>query len=201
MRRVSLVLLAAAAILPVPLVAAQAEETPVTCGQVVVGTVKLANDLHCVETDGLIVGSDDTIIDLNGHRIVCTGAGYRGSCQGTAVASAPDEDPENGVSIEGHHNVHVFSSVYGATIDGFDNGVAIDRSSDVKVEHLIITAPPALEPADPANPRPFSHGIIIRQSNCAGDTQHHLGTGEKSGNDISNHNQGIAVNGSCVSIV
>ncbi len=201
MRRVYLVLLLAAAVLPVALGPAEAKETPVTCGQVVVGTVKLANDLHCVETDGLIVGSDDTIIDLNGHRIVCTGAGYRGSCQGTAGASAPDEEPENGVSIEGHDNVHVFTSVYGATIDGFDNGVAIDRSSDVKVEHLIITGPPALEPADPANPRPFSHGIIVRQSNCGGDKQHHLGTGEKPGNDISNHNQGIAINGSCVSVV
>ena len=199
MRRVYLVLLLAAATLPVHLATAQAaEETPVACGQVVSGTVKLANDLHCVESDGLIVGSDDTIIDLNGHRILCTGAGYRGSCQGTAGASAPDEEPENGVSIEGHDNVHVFTSVYGATIEAFDNGVAIDRSSDVKVEHLIITGPPA---QDPANPRPFSHGIIVRGSTCSGDKQHHLGTGQKPSNDISNHNQGIAINGSCVSVV
>ena len=175
-----------------------ARETPVSCGQVVAGTVKLANDLHCVETDGLVVGSDDTIIDLNGHRITCSGAGYRGSCQGTAVASAPDEEPEDGVSINGRDNVHVFTSVYGATIDGFDNGIDINRSSDVKVEHLFITGPPG---EDAANPRPFSHAIIVRGSTCGADKQIHLGTGQYPSNDLSNHNQGIAINGSCVSVV
>ncbi|MDQ4049817.1 MAG: hypothetical protein M3131_10635 [Actinomycetota bacterium] len=59
-----------------------ASETPVACEQVVSGTVKLANDLVCPDTDALIVGSDNTVIDLNGHRIACVGGGFEGSCQG-----------------------------------------------------------------------------------------------------------------------
>lgn len=47
----------------------------VSCGQLVAGTIKLAHDLPCVETDGLVVRSHDTIIDLKGQRITCSGAG------------------------------------------------------------------------------------------------------------------------------
>ena len=36
---------------------------------------------------------------------------------------------------------------------------------------------------------------------CGGDKQIHLGTGDYPSNDLSNHNQGIAINGSCVSVV
>lgn len=177
-----------------------APETPVTCGQVVTGTVKLANDLVCPDTDGLIAGSDNTVIDLNGHRVSCVSptGGYKGSCQGISTAGAlDDEEPENGIDIRDRRNVHVFSSVPGATIEGFDQGVQIDRSSNVKVEHLIITGP---EGTRPANPRPPSHGVLIRGADCGGGNIH-IGTGEKSGNDISNHNQGVAINGDCVSVV
>ena len=207
--RLRLVLCVAAATLIFGVTPAQAaEETPVVCGQVVTGTIKLANDLHCVETDGLIVGSDDTIIDFNGHEITCTGVGYEGSCQGTAVASAPDEEPEDGVSIHGHTNVHVVdtkkkngdeTTAELVNLDGFDNGVDIDRSHDVKVEHLVVTGPPATL----VNPRPFSHGVRVRGSSCVGEDggNIHIGTGQTSGNDLSHANQGVAINGSCVSVV
>ena len=176
-----------------------APETPVECNQVVTGTVKLANDLVCLETDGLIIGSDNTVIDLNGKRIVCIGAGYEGSCQGIVPpGGVSDPEFENGVDIDGKRNVHVFTSVPGATITGFDNGVNINRSSNVKVEHLVITGPP--QSSDPANPRPASHGVLIRGANCGGGSLH-IGTGQGSGNDISNNNQGIAINGDCVDIV
>ncbi len=148
-----------------------APETPVECNQVVTGTVKLANDLVCLETDGLIVGSDNTVIDLNGKRIVCIGAGYEGSCQGIVPpGGVSDPEFENGVDIDGKRNVHVFTSVPGATITGFDNGVNINRSSNVKVEHLVITGPP--QSSDPANPRPVSHGVLIRGANCGGGSLH-----------------------------
>ena len=177
-----------------------APETPIACGQVVSGAIKVANDLVCPESDGLRVGSDDTVIDLNGHRIACVGGGYLGSCQGTVHgASIPDQEPEDGVAIEGHNNVHVFTSVPGGTITGFDNGVHMDRVTNVKIEHLTITGPPS---PVAVNLRPFSHGILIQRSSCPDqDGNIHLGTGQSSGNDLSNANQGIAINGSCVHVV
>lgn len=197
-----LALLAAMAVLLLAAGPARAaEETPVSCEQVVTGTVKLANDLVCPDTDGLIVGSDNTVIDLNGHRITCVGSGFEGSCQGVAPTGGVSEinqtfSEDNGVEINRRHNVHVFTSVPGAKIDGFDNGVRIDRSRDVKVEFLAITGPPGTAVA---NPRPASHGVLINGSSC--DGQVHVGTGQRSGNDISGHNQGVAINGDCVDVV
>ncbi len=181
---------------------AAAEETPISCGQVVSGTIKVANDLTCVETTALIVGSSNTIIDLNGHRIACVGVGYEGSCQGVAHGvTTPDPSPEDGVFIEGHSNVHVLTTKPGGTIAGFDNGIRMERVTEVKIEHLVITGPPR-PPAPFSNPRPFSHGILIRGSNCPDqDGNIHIGTGENSGNDLSNANQGIAINGNCVHVV
>ena len=179
-----------------------AEETVVTCEQPVSGTVKLANDLVCPDTDGLIVASDNTVIDLNGHRIACVGSGFEGSCQGVAPTGGVSEinpalTEDNGVEINMRRNVHVFTSVPGGTIEGFDNGVRIRNSENVKAEFLTITGPPA--PTLIANSRPASHGVLINGANC--DGQIHVGTGEKRGSDISNHNQGVAVNGDCVDVV
>lgn len=179
---------------------AAAAETTITCNMPVAGTIKVANDLVCTDTDGLVVVADNTVIDLNGHRISCVapGTGYLGSCQGVAaVGGAVDQEPEDGVNITGRVNVHVFDSQEGGTIDGFDNAIHIERSQDVKIEHLTLTGPPG----DVANPRPFSHGVLIRGSTCSGDTQIHIGTGQFSGNEMMNHNQGIAINGSCVSVI
>ncbi len=199
MRRPLLILAAAAATLAAGVGPAQAaQEEIVSCEQPVSGTVKLANDLVCTDTDGLVVADDNTVIDLNGHRISCKGNGYQESCQGIApTGAAPDEDPDNGVDIDERRNVHVFTSVPGATIEGFDNGVDIRQSDNVKVEHLVLTGPPR---PGPANPRPPSHGVLVRGATCGGGNIH-IGTGQKSGNDVSNHNQGIAVNGDCVSVV
>ena len=72
MRRVRLVLIAAAAVVALSAAPAQAsQKTFVTaCNQPVSGTVELANDIVCPDTDGLIVVSDNTVIDLKGHRIL-----------------------------------------------------------------------------------------------------------------------------------
>ena len=203
MRRVRLVLIAAAAVVALSAAPAQAsQKTFVTaCNQPVSGTVELANDIVCPDTDGLIVVSDNTVIDLKGHRISCVGSGFEGSCQGVSPTGGVSEvnstlSEDNGVEISGRRNVHVFTSVPGGTLEGFDNGVRINRSKNVKVEFLTITGPPG---TDVANPRPASHGVLINGASC--DGQIHVGTGQFSGNDISGHNQGVAINGDCVDIV
>jgi parallel beta-helix repeat protein len=176
-----------------------AGETVISCEMPVSGTIKVANDIVCADTDGLIVVADNTVIDLNGHRITCRGAGFEGSCQGVAPTGGVSENDatfDNGVEIMNRRNVHVFSSRPGGTVEGFDNGVRIRDSRNVKVEFLEISGP---EGTILANPRPASHGVLITGASCDGPI--HVGTGQFSGNDISNHNQGVAVNGDCVSIV
>src|SRR5215831_13755139 len=59
--------------------------TPVTnpaCGEVVQGNVNLTSNLNCTG-DGLIVGADNTVINLNGYTI--TGPGQQSSKVGVVV--------------------------------------------------------------------------------------------------------------------
>lgn len=159
-----------------------------TCPQVVSGAVRLETDLVCADTSGLIVGSDNTVIDLNGHRISCVapGNGYQGSCQGQGPNGVMDDDADRGVEVDGFDNVHVFSHREGGTINGFDIGVAVFPGSDnVKVKQLIVTGPPI-----GAGPRPRSFGIAVGGVDCGGGNIR-LGGGRSTGNDISNQEFGI----------
>jgi Periplasmic copper-binding protein (NosD) len=172
--------------------------TPITlptCPQEAAGSVRLEVDLVCLETSGLIVTSDNTVIDLNGHRIVCQGTGYMGSCQGRAPPA--EFDDQRGIDTNGHDNVHIFSHVPGGTIDGFDQGVHVRRGSDnVKVKQLIITGPPATN-----GPRSgITRGVFVDGAAC-GDGHVRIGGGSETGNDISNHHRGIeAFQSACVYI-
>jgi len=185
---------------PVAVTAQARGEDTITCGMIVVNTIKVGNDLTCTDTDALIVGADNVVIDLNGHRINCVAplTGYNGSCQGVAATGgATDAEPEDGVNITGRVNVHVVDNKGTGVIEGFDNEIHIERSQDVKIERLTLSGPPA----DGVNPRPFSHGVLVRGSSCGGDTSIHIGTGQFKGNEMMNHNQGIAINGNCVNIL
>jgi len=161
--------------------------TPITssaCPQTVSGSVRLETDLHCTNTNGLIVGADNTSIDLNGHKIVCTGSGYHGSCQGGTTEIGMDTNNKDGV--------HVFSHVEGGTIDGFDRGVYVRGSSDgATVKQLSLTGP-ALSTT---SFRPGVFGVLVEGNHCAN------GGVLVGGNEIENHTTGIRVSGaSCVNV-
>jgi hypothetical protein len=51
----------------------QASQQPLaispSCGQVITQNVILTSNLNCAESDGLIVGASDIVVDLNGHTI------------------------------------------------------------------------------------------------------------------------------------
>jgi Right handed beta helix region len=168
--------------------AAPAATTPITssaCPQTVSGSARLETDLLCANTSGLIVGADGTSINLNGHKIVCVGSGYGGSCQGGAGV-------EIGVDSNGYDGVHVFG-VGGGTIDGFDRGVFVrDQSDGATVKQLTLTGP-ALDPVPPYRPAVF--GILVEGNHCA-DGGVLIG-----GNEVENHTTGIRVNvASCVNV-
>jgi parallel beta-helix repeat protein len=158
--------------------------TPITlstCPQVVSGSVRLETDITCVNSTALIVGSDNTVIDLNGHKISCSGepGGYFGSCQSTI-------NDDYGVWTNSHNNVHVFSHVPGGTITGFDMGVRVESSQNVKVKQLTVTGPPGA----PGFPRPLTVGVFVVNSSCS---QVRVGGGTATANDISNATRGIQV--------
>lgn len=153
------------------------------CPQTVSGSVRLETDLVCTNTDGLIVGSDNTVIDLNGHRIVCIAepGGYEGSCQGF--------EDDWGIDTDGHRNVHIFSHRTGGTIDGFDLGIYVTPNSEnVKVKEVIVTGPVGT----PGNPRPPTVGILVAGTDCHGGPIR-IGGGNKTANDISYHSRGIEI--------
>jgi hypothetical protein len=151
--------------------------------------VRLEGDIECTDESALIVTGDNTVIDLNGHRIICTGGGYQGSCQGTT----PDDF---GILVEGRRNVHIFSHRPGGTITGFDAAINIQNSDDVKVKQIIATGPAGA----PGVVRPPTVGILIQDVDCGGGNVR-IGGGTKTGNDVSNHTRGIQVEtSSCVYI-
>ncbi len=157
-----------------------------TCPRTVSGSVRLETDLLCANSDGLIVGSDNTVIDLNGHKIVCTGepGGYFGSCQGPVGDNREDDQ---GIDTNNHQNVHIFSHVPGGTVDGFDVGIRVRTNShNVKVKQVTVTGPAGA----PGVVRPVTVGIFITNVNCDGGSVR-IGGGTNTGNDVSYQTRGI----------
>lgn len=86
-----------------------AKETTVTaaaCGSTVTASLTLTSDLNCSGSDGLDVGHDSIVINLNGHTI--TGDGT-----------------SNGISVASHNNVTIENGV----ITTFATGVNITGTS------------------------------------------------------------------------
>ena len=81
------------------------------CGQIVQGKVKLNSNLVC-KSDGIIVGANDTIIDLNGY-----------SLKGPGLNSN-----KVGIMIAGQHNVTISGN---GIISGFQSGIYLSGSNKV----------------------------------------------------------------------
>jgi parallel beta-helix repeat protein len=93
-----------------------------SCGQVITQNVVLTSNLNCADSDGLIVGASDIVIDLNGHTI-----------------SGPDVDAQEktsskvGVMIPNMNNV----VVQDGTIQGFQAGVLMTGSQNVELKSIV----------------------------------------------------------------
>ena len=86
------------------------------CGQVIRGNVKLVSNLIC-NTDGLIAGTGDIKIDLNGFSIMGPGKNSN----------------KVGIMVGGQTNVNIIG--YGS-ISGFQSGIYIAGSKGIKTENL-----------------------------------------------------------------
>jgi len=104
----------------------QASQQPLaispSCGQVITQNVVLTSNLNCADSDGLIVGASDIVIDLNGHTI-----------------SGPDADSQEktsskvGVMIPNMNNV----IVQDGTIHGFQAGILMTGSQNVELKGIV----------------------------------------------------------------
>ena len=91
-------------------------ESSPACGQIIQGNVKLGSNLIC-DGDGLIVGENNTVIDMNGF-----------SLKGPGV-----ESNKVGVMIGGQNNVTITGN---GIISGFQSGVYISGSTNVNANEI-----------------------------------------------------------------
>ena len=150
---------------------AHAQEASPACGQVVKGNVTLTANLNC-PGDGLIVGGDDTRIDLNGYTI--TGPGPDSSKVGIVV---PNSDV---VTVVGPGTVTSFqagilvtgsdgTNVKRVTFDGNKIAVFMTGTTNSVVEQNMI-GPNSIGVAAHSSDKVDVHANIMSSNNLAGVT-------------------------------
>lgn len=129
--------------------AGPAQAAPVACGQVLASSTTVGNDLAGCPGDGLVVGADSIVIDLDGHTI-------SGSHAGT------------GIDFGGHDDVVVRDGV----IESFELGVLADGDRgvvrDLRVRHndrgVRVDGGVANRVADSVIELNFESGLTIRDA-------------------------------------
>jgi parallel beta-helix repeat protein len=135
------------------------------------GAYALTADIAVVEASCIAITASDVKLDLAGHTISCTGAGFAGSCQ------VPASVASQGIRVAPNLSGVVVTGP--GVISGFDTGVAI-QDSNASVKGVTATGP-ACDPASCA--RPLSTGIIaLGRSGVS-----------LSNNDVGNHAVGLRV--------
>lgn len=108
---------------------AQTQQTPPqplaispSCGQVITQNVVLTSNLKCADSDGLIVGASDIVIDLNGHTI--TGPNSDRNIKTSSKV---------GISVPNMNNVVIKDG----TIEEFQAGILMTGSQNVEVSGIV----------------------------------------------------------------
>lgn len=83
------------------------------CGVPITSSVKLTANLHCPGGDGLVIGANNVVVNLNGKTVSGTGSG-------------------SGVVANGRWGVHV----YGGVIAGFGDGIHFDNADYSSIKSL-----------------------------------------------------------------
>lgn len=110
--RIAVAALAVAGTLSLFTSIASAHTTAVDCGDILTHSVRLATDLTDCPADGLVIGADNIVVDLNGHTVST-------AALGTA----------SGIRNEGHRRVRVFNG----TVNGFATGIFFRDASESSV--------------------------------------------------------------------
>ncbi|HJT85270.1 MAG TPA: right-handed parallel beta-helix repeat-containing protein [Nitrososphaeraceae archaeon] len=106
--------------------AQQASQEPLavspSCGQVITQNVVLTSNLKCADSDGLIVGASDIVIDLNGNTI-----------SGPDAGSQEKTSSKVGIMVPNVNNV----VIQDGTIEGFQAGVMMSGSQNVEIKGIV----------------------------------------------------------------
>ena len=94
-----------------------------TCGDTITQDTTLESDLKDCSGDGLIVGTDNITLRLNGHTISGTFA-TGSNCNGTPTA---------GIKIDGRKDIEIIGP---GKVEGFGDGLFINLGSDIRVEGI-----------------------------------------------------------------
>ena len=105
---------------------AQALTSRISCGQTIVTSTKLANDLIDCPSNGIVIGADNVTLDLNGH-LIDGDAGEFAECP-------PDEPCDLGVFSSGHNGV----TIKGGTVREFTFGVILDTAENARLSRLTL---------------------------------------------------------------
>ena len=105
--------------------AQQASQQPLavspSCGQVITQNVVLTSNLKCADSDGLIVGASDIVIDLNGNTIF-----------GPDVDSQEKTSSKVGIMVPNSNNV----VIQDGTVQGFQAGILMTGSQNVEIKGI-----------------------------------------------------------------
>ena len=135
-------LLVAALAATLPTIGGAAAQTAVTCGQTITVSTTLTADLGPCPDNGIIIGADDIVLDLGGHRVFGTpnsrdGAGVLVPGRtGVTVRNGIVEFFDGGVVIQGGGG-NTVSAIAARQNKGFlaqfGDGIAIESSSDNRI--------------------------------------------------------------------
>ena len=96
--------------------------TSPSCGQVITQNVILTSNLNCADSDGLIVGASDIVIDLNGHTI-----------SGPDVDSQVKTSNKVGIMLPNVNNIIIKNGA----IEGFRAGIMMTGSQNVELKSVV----------------------------------------------------------------
>jgi parallel beta-helix repeat protein len=132
----------------------RAGQGQVACGQVIVQNTRLRNDVGPCDGDGIVVGADNIVINLNGHRILGNSdQGASGEFAGIRLGE------RTGVMVTGNRGGR--GSEQKATVSGFEAGVVLDGGSGNTVKNLIVRDNVGLDDAFNAE---LGDGIVLFDS-------------------------------------
>jgi len=126
-----------------------AQAVHLSCGDTITENATLDSDLNCVGTKGLIIGADGIKVNLNGHTITGTAAGF---AHGIDNAGNQVSDPAPG----GFDNV----TIKNGTIVGFEQGIRAVEVSGFTIKNVTVRDQTSSSAIDILN----SENVIIKNS-------------------------------------
>ena len=125
-----------------------AQAATLTCGQTITGSVTLTADVGPCPADGVIIGADNVLLNLNGHHII--------------GATGPRDGNAAGIRLTNRSRVAVVGP---GEVRGFDAGVFINGGSLNRIQNLFVHDNVGTAAVDESGPTGLlGDGILVLRS-------------------------------------